>query len=61
MNAPSKFQVPNSKFQRSSKSQIPAGCAGDWFGSWNLEFPWNLEFGIWNLELGTWNFDVDPQ
>src|SRR5580765_1420332 len=44
---PRKLQAPGSKFQESSKLQIP-NIAGRF---WSLGFGASLEFGAWNLEL----------
>ena len=45
-----KLQIPNPKFQTNRKSQIPSeGPLFASFGSWSLEFFWDLGFGIWDL------------
>jgi hypothetical protein len=45
-----KFQIPSSKFQRSSNPQAPnTRAALEHFEFWNLKFFWCLEFGAWNL------------
>jgi four helix bundle protein len=47
-----KLQIPNPKFQRSSKLQAPMGCGGSRaFGVWSLGFGASLELGTWILEL----------
>src|SRR6266496_6603 len=42
-----KLQTPNSKLQRSSKSQAPRQRACDRY--WNLKFGISLELGVWDL------------
>jgi hypothetical protein len=36
-------KVPSPKFQ------VPNRTTRSAFGAWNVEFTWNLEFGIWNF------------
>src|SRR6185503_11242732 len=43
----SSIKAPNTKLQRSSKSQAPRQRACDRF--WNLKFGISLELGVWNL------------
>src|SRR6185369_7735314 len=42
-----KHQTPNTKHQRSSKSQTPSVTSNVSVGFWRLEFLWCLVFGIW--------------
>jgi hypothetical protein len=44
-----KSQVPSSKFQRNFKRQAPIASVDDFAEVRELEFLWNLEFGIWNF------------
>jgi hypothetical protein len=46
-----KIQIPNPKTQINSKLQIPKGRRGIemQLGVWNLEFVWDLGFGIWDF------------
>jgi len=47
-----KLQIPSSKLQRSSKSQIRIPVRYIAFGSCDLRFRWSLELGIWCFWLG---------
>lgn len=46
-----RLQTPNSKPQRSSKSQAPLALAlpRPWFGTWSLVFLWSLGLGLWHF------------
>src|SRR6266699_2313425 len=61
-----KLQIPNSKLQRSTRSQTPStklqtpeklqapsSKRGPRFGAWNLGFLWCLELGFWCFDSGT--------
>ena len=52
MSALMKFQIPNPKFQRSSKSQVPNGVRRHW----DLELGTSLGFGIWNFGFSSHEF-----
>src|SRR5580765_4827257 len=60
-----KLQIPNSKLQRSTRSQTPntklqtpeklqapSSKRGPRFGAWNLGFLWCLELGFWCFDSG---------
>ncbi len=56
-----KFQIPNSKLQRSIKSQISISKATRGKASiWNLKFNGSLEFECWSLEFLTWLPELVP-
>src|SRR5438094_7551567 len=44
-----KFQVPSSKFQKSSSLQTSKLARRLALEIWRLEFSWNLELGTWNF------------
>jgi len=46
-----KPQAPNSKFQKSSKLQIPIRSGVQTSVVWVLELEVSLGFGVWSLEL----------
>src|SRR2546425_5035965 len=46
-----KSQISNTKSQKKPKHQMGKKVEAGWFEIWDLEFVWDLGFGIWDFRM----------